>query len=171
MTMEPGAHRDALTGAIRVEGDGHRGLPAGDAGAAAVMLREAAQRRRASWELAPPRSFGRLIGMLKATVAAGDDGRSEAIRNREAPVTERTWRDRHGHHQSRHLPPARRPGRIPGFYRDTLGFGVRNDVGDGGMRWITVGPAERPGTSISGLPVRLQARQDTPGRCDPRPQE
>jgi len=41
------------------------------------------------------------------------------------------------------------------FYRDTLGFEVRNDVGYGGMRWITVGPADQPGTSISGLPVRL----------------
>jgi len=35
-----------------------------------------------------------------------------------------------------------------GFYRDTLGFEVRNDVGYGGMRWITVGPAGQPGTSI-----------------------
>ena len=34
------------------------------------------------------------------------------------------------------------------FYRDTLGFQVRNDVGHGGMRWITVGPASQPGTSI-----------------------
>ncbi|HJQ29527.1 MAG TPA: VOC family protein [Rubrobacter sp.] len=34
------------------------------------------------------------------------------------------------------------------FYRDTLGFEVRNDIGYGGMRWITVGPAEQPGTSI-----------------------
>ncbi|WP_106401292.1 VOC family protein [Actinocorallia populi] len=34
------------------------------------------------------------------------------------------------------------------FYRDTLGFEVRNDVGYEGMRWITVGPAGRPGTSI-----------------------
>jgi catechol 2,3-dioxygenase-like lactoylglutathione lyase family enzyme len=34
------------------------------------------------------------------------------------------------------------------FWRDTLGFEVRNDVGHGGMRWITVGPAEQPGTSI-----------------------
>jgi catechol 2,3-dioxygenase-like lactoylglutathione lyase family enzyme len=33
------------------------------------------------------------------------------------------------------------------FYRDTLGFEVRNDVGHGGMRWITVGPAGQP-TSI-----------------------
>ena len=34
------------------------------------------------------------------------------------------------------------------FYRDALGFEVRNDVGYGGMRWITVGPADQPGTSI-----------------------
>ena len=34
------------------------------------------------------------------------------------------------------------------FYRDTLGFEVRQDVGHGEMRWITVGPAEQPGTSI-----------------------
>ena len=34
------------------------------------------------------------------------------------------------------------------FYRDTLGFEVRNDVGYGGMRWITVGPPGQPGTSI-----------------------
>ena len=34
------------------------------------------------------------------------------------------------------------------FYRDALGFEVRNDVGYDGMRWITVGPADQPGTSI-----------------------
>jgi uncharacterized glyoxalase superfamily protein PhnB len=34
------------------------------------------------------------------------------------------------------------------FYRDTLGFEVRQDVGYGGMRWITVGPPGQPGTSI-----------------------
>jgi catechol 2,3-dioxygenase-like lactoylglutathione lyase family enzyme len=34
------------------------------------------------------------------------------------------------------------------FYRDTLGFEVRNDVGYGGLRWITVGPVDQPGTSI-----------------------
>jgi catechol 2,3-dioxygenase-like lactoylglutathione lyase family enzyme len=34
------------------------------------------------------------------------------------------------------------------FYRDTLGFEVRADVAQGGMRWITVGPADQPGTSI-----------------------
>jgi catechol 2,3-dioxygenase-like lactoylglutathione lyase family enzyme len=34
------------------------------------------------------------------------------------------------------------------FYRDILGFEVRGDVGSGKMRWITVGPADQPGTSI-----------------------
>jgi catechol 2,3-dioxygenase-like lactoylglutathione lyase family enzyme len=34
------------------------------------------------------------------------------------------------------------------FYRDILGFEVRNDVGNGKMRWITVGPADQPDTSI-----------------------
>jgi len=34
------------------------------------------------------------------------------------------------------------------FYRDTLGFEVRNDVGYQDMRWITVGPPGQPGTNI-----------------------
>jgi len=34
------------------------------------------------------------------------------------------------------------------FYHDTLGFEIRDDVGYEGMRWITVGPAGQPGTSI-----------------------
>ncbi|HEV7186426.1 MAG TPA: VOC family protein [Blastococcus sp.] len=34
------------------------------------------------------------------------------------------------------------------FYRDVLGFEVRTDVGQGAMRWITVGPPRQPGTSI-----------------------
>ncbi len=34
------------------------------------------------------------------------------------------------------------------FYRDILGFEVRSDVGQGKMRWITVGPVGQPGTSI-----------------------
>ena len=34
------------------------------------------------------------------------------------------------------------------FYRDTLGFEVRDDVEYQGMHWITVGPPGQPGTSI-----------------------
>ena len=47
------------------------------------------------------------------------------------------------------------------FYRDTLGFEVRNDVGYAGMRWITVGPAGQPGTSIVLYPPAA-----TPGVTD-----
>jgi len=34
------------------------------------------------------------------------------------------------------------------FYRDTLGFEIRNDVEYAGMHWITVGPADQADTSI-----------------------
>ena len=34
------------------------------------------------------------------------------------------------------------------FYRDVLGFEVRKDVGANRMRWITVGPANQPQTSV-----------------------
>jgi catechol 2,3-dioxygenase-like lactoylglutathione lyase family enzyme len=35
-----------------------------------------------------------------------------------------------------------------GFYRDLLGFELRQDVGYNGMRWLTVGPPDQPGVSI-----------------------
>lgn len=44
--------------------------------------------------------------------------------------------------------PQNDPDAAVGFYRDILGFEVRNDVGYAGMRWITVGPSDQPGTSI-----------------------
>ena len=47
------------------------------------------------------------------------------------------------------------------FYRDVLGFEVRNDVGYGGMRWITVGPPDQPATSIVLYPPAA-----TPGVTD-----
>ncbi|MEX0429513.1 VOC family protein [Nocardioides sp. DS6] len=34
------------------------------------------------------------------------------------------------------------------FYRDTLGFEVRLDVGEGAMRWITLGPVGQPDTNL-----------------------
>jgi len=71
--MPPGEHRDAMADAIALEGEAHAALLAGDEATARERLRAAAGRYRASWELAPPRSFGRLIGMLKALVIAGDD--------------------------------------------------------------------------------------------------
>jgi len=47
------------------------------------------------------------------------------------------------------------------FYRDTLGFEVRNDVGYNGMHWITVGPVGQPDTSIV-----LSPAEATPGLTD-----
>jgi catechol 2,3-dioxygenase-like lactoylglutathione lyase family enzyme len=47
------------------------------------------------------------------------------------------------------------------FYRDALGFEVRNDVGYGGMHWITVGPSDQPGSSILLYPPAA-----TPGVTD-----
>ncbi len=47
------------------------------------------------------------------------------------------------------------------FYRDALGFEIRNDVGYNGMRWITVGPPNQPGTSIVLFPPAA-----TPGLTD-----
>lgn len=40
------------------------------------------------------------------------------------------------------------PDAATAFWRDVLGFEVRNDVGYGGMHWITVGPPQQPDTSI-----------------------
>ncbi len=40
------------------------------------------------------------------------------------------------------------PDAMLAFYKDVLGFEVRNDVGYEGMRWLTVGPANQPDTSI-----------------------
>lgn len=39
------------------------------------------------------------------------------------------------------------------FYRDALGFELRNDVGYNGMRWLTVGPPDQPETSVVLSPV------------------
>jgi catechol 2,3-dioxygenase-like lactoylglutathione lyase family enzyme len=47
------------------------------------------------------------------------------------------------------------------FYRDALGFEVRNDVEYQGMHWITVGPPEQPATSIVLFPPEA-----TPGLTD-----
>jgi catechol 2,3-dioxygenase-like lactoylglutathione lyase family enzyme len=44
--------------------------------------------------------------------------------------------------------PHNDPDATVAFYRDSLGFEVRNDVEYGGMHWITVGPADQPETSI-----------------------
>ncbi len=57
--------------ALARETDAQRALLAGDRDAAGEAFAAAAGLYRESWEAAPPGSFGRLIGMLKAAVLAG----------------------------------------------------------------------------------------------------
>lgn len=45
------------------------------------------------------------------------------------------------------------PERALGFYRDVLGFELRNDVGQGGLRWLTVGPPGQPAVNLVLSPV------------------
>ncbi|MFC9435222.1 VOC family protein [Nocardia sp. NPDC057030] len=57
--------------------------------------------------------------------------------------------------------PQNDPDAAIAFYRDLIGFEVRNDVGYNGLRWITVGPADQPGISIVLFPPSA-----TPGLTD-----
>jgi predicted enzyme related to lactoylglutathione lyase len=59
------------------------------------------------------------------------------------------------------LLPHEDPEASPAFYRDTLGFEVRDDVEYAGNHWITVGPPDQPGTSIVLYPPAA-----TPGITD-----
>jgi hypothetical protein len=70
--MDDQHHLDLLREAIALEGDAHRALLDGDADGARDALRAASDRYRASWDAAPPDAYGRLVGMLKAAVLAGE---------------------------------------------------------------------------------------------------
>src|SRR5688572_8388955 len=85
MPMEPGPHVEEMQAAIRMDGEAQRLLLGGDAASGAARMREAAARYRASWELAPPRSYGRLVGMLKAAVIAGDAAEPAAYAREAVP--------------------------------------------------------------------------------------
>jgi len=69
--------------AIKVEGEAHAALLAGDTDAAAAAYARAVESYRASWALAPPKSYGRLVGLLKAAVLGGS-GRAAADEVRAA---------------------------------------------------------------------------------------
>jgi uncharacterized protein len=62
--------------AIAADGDAHRALLAGED--AREPLRRAANAYRTSWEAAPPRSYGRLVGYAKASILAGE-GRAGSV--------------------------------------------------------------------------------------------
>ena len=72
--MQEGEHRDLMLAAIRAEGEAHRALLAGHTEQAAAKYADAVELYRASWALAPPKSYGRLVGLLKAAVLGGSAG-------------------------------------------------------------------------------------------------
>jgi len=76
-------HRALLQEAIALERGAQQALLRGDAARSREAFAAAAARYRASWEAAPPRSYGRLVGMVKAGVLAGHGG-EEAAYVREA---------------------------------------------------------------------------------------
>ena len=49
--------------------------------------------------------------------------------------------------------PQTDPDEALAFYRDVLGFEVRNDVGYNGLHWVTVGPPQQPDVSIVLYPL------------------
>lgn len=66
-----------MTAAVERDGAAQQALLSGDRAAARLAFAEAAELYRQSWVEAPPSAYGRLVGMLKAAVLAGD-GASEA---------------------------------------------------------------------------------------------
>src|SRR4051812_12608004 len=72
-----------MLAAVAREGDGHRAALRGDVVGAQAAYWRAVESYRASWEAAPPEAYGRLIGLVKASVLAGE-GEGEAAYARAA---------------------------------------------------------------------------------------
>jgi predicted CoA-binding protein len=75
-------HEDAMREAIAADGEAQRALLADED--AREPLRRAAAAYRTSWEAAPPRSYGRLVGFAKASILADEDP-SEYVRAQLGP--------------------------------------------------------------------------------------
>jgi hypothetical protein len=69
-----GDHQELLQQAIRFDAAAQQALLRGDAARSRTLFRAAADHYRASWEAAPPRSYGRLIGLLKSSILWGEGG-------------------------------------------------------------------------------------------------
>lgn len=65
-------HRELQREAVEREAEAFRALLEGDDVRARDELRAASDRYRASWDVAPPDAYGRLVGMVKAAVLAGE---------------------------------------------------------------------------------------------------
>jgi hypothetical protein len=63
-----------LHDAIRFDAAAQQALLRGDAARSRACFHAAAERYRTSWEAAGPRSFGRLVGLLKSAILSGDGG-------------------------------------------------------------------------------------------------
>jgi len=81
--MQEGEHRELMIAAIAAEGVAHAALVEGDTEGARAAYVDAVEKYRASWALAPPKSYGRLVGLLKAAVLGGT-GPPAAAEVREA---------------------------------------------------------------------------------------
>lgn len=81
--MQDGPHRALMLKAIAREGEAHRAALAGDRDTAASAYGDAVALYRASWEVAPPGSYGRLVGLLKAAVLGGAGAQGAAYVRRQ----------------------------------------------------------------------------------------
>jgi len=81
--VPPHKHQELMTAAVERDGAAQQALLAGDREAARAAFAAAAELYRRSWEEAPPTAYGRLVGMVKSAVLAGD-GAPEARYVREA---------------------------------------------------------------------------------------
>jgi hypothetical protein len=80
--VQDGEHKELMVAAIASEGEAHAALLAGDQDAARATYARAVGQYRESWALAPPKSYGRLVGLLKAAVLAGQaEAAATEVRN------------------------------------------------------------------------------------------
>ena len=82
MPDEP--HQVHLDAALALEAEAQRALLSGEPSAAGFVA--AAIEYRASWESAPPASYGRIVGMLKAAVLGGTPDGAAAFALSEVPA-------------------------------------------------------------------------------------
>lgn len=83
--MPDGEHKRLLLEALEVEAEGQQAMLDGDGERGREQMRAAAALYRRSWEQAPPESYGRLIGMLKAAIISGDASVEAAYARSELP--------------------------------------------------------------------------------------
>lgn len=85
MAMPDGDHKRLMLAAVAREAEGQQLLLDGHAEAGAAIMLDAARLYRESWVAAPPESFGRLIGLMKAVIIAGDAEEAAAFTRSELP--------------------------------------------------------------------------------------